>query len=333
MPIAHEEDSAGADLVLKVDADEGSQTLTVEPKAVRVSVGMIGADHLFLNDLTVHGGLLRVGDEIVAYKSYGADVGDIHLATNGRGLLGTKPGPHQAGESVMFLEQRVATTLSSPLSAGDAQLKVESTDDFPTQGVVLVGEELIGYTRLRDGSLEMPRASSEPGKMDRKGDGIFRGRYGTTRAAHGSGEAVILFPVRYPDRWEKRADAPELSYFGLSIDQPAAYFGSVFFSKIDTSAARIGVLQRTDPTAPWDVDTDGDADPRVKLLWQGEKDGAPVTIGKQSDRIDWRVFVQYQPGAFDAKTGLSHGWKETPRLKLFSAFYHAPSLVLRSVER
>ncbi len=332
-PAVNEEDTAGASLFLMQDADEGAQTLTVAPKSLRVSVGNVSADHLFLNDMTPHGGLLRVGDEIVAYKSYGADAGEIHVATNGRGLLGTKPGAHQAGEPLMFLEERVITTLSSPLSAGDARLKVESTDNFPLQGVVLVGQELIGYTRLRDSSLEMPRASSTPGKMDQKGDGIFRGRYGTTMAAHATGEAVILFPVRYPDRWSKRADAPELSYFGLSISQPAAYVGSCFFSKIDTSMARIGVLQRTDPAAPWDIDTDAGDDTRVKVLWQGEKDGAPLTIGKQSDRVDWRVFVQFQPGAFDAKTGLSHGWKETPRLKLFSAFYHAPSLVLRSVER
>jgi hypothetical protein len=167
--------------------------------------------------------------------------------------------------------------------------------------------------------------------MDQKGDGIFRGRYGTMPAAHASGEAVILFPTRYPDRWEQRADAPELSYFGFSLDQPAAFWGSCFFSKTDTDSARIGVLQRTSLQAPWDADTD--ADPRVKVFWQGEKEASAMPISKQSDHIDWRVFVEYMPGAFDATTGMPQGWKQTPRMKLFSVFYHAPSMVLRSVER
>jgi len=39
------------------------------------------------------------------------------------------------------------------------------------------------------------------------------------------------------------------------------------------------------------------------------------------------------PGAFTEKTGLAHGWKQSPRLKLFAAFFHAPSQILRSVER
>jgi hypothetical protein len=331
MPVNQPEGVAGASLYLTVAANETADTLTVAPKSVRIAVGNVGADHLFLGDMPTDGGLLRIGDEILAYKSLALDVGELHLGTNARGLLGTKPQSHEIGEPVMFLEHRVVTMLTAPVAAGDARLKVESTDDFPREGTVLVGDELIGYTRLRDGSLEMPRSSSVPGKMDQKGDGIFRGRYGTVMAAHAAGEPVILFPTRYPDRWEKRCDAPELGYFGLTLEQPAAFFGSCFFSKVDTQAARIGVEQRTDASAPWDADPE--ADPRVKLLWQGEKDSGAIPIGKQSDRVDWRVFVQYQPGAFDAKTGLPHGWKETPRLKLFSVFYHAPSLVLRSVER
>ena len=53
----------------------------------------------------------------------------------------------------------------------------------------------------------------------------------------------------------------------------------------------------------------------------------------QSDRVDWRVFVKYAPLAFDAKTGMSHAWKGTPRLTKLGLFTMQPNAVLRSVER
>ena len=82
---------------------------------------------------------------------------------------------------------------------------------------------------------------------------------------------------------------------------------------------------------PWDADPE--TDKRVRVLFEGDQNGKPVPVDAQTDLARWRVFVDYLPGAFDARTGLSHGWKESPRLKLFGVFYHAPSLVLSSVER
>jgi hypothetical protein len=330
-PNVSPEDMNGASLVVRDATGEDGDKLYVAPKTVRVALQNTSFDHKFLSDMPQDAGLLRVGDEILAYKTLDADQGEITVATNGRGLLGTRRSPHQAGEPAMFLEHRVCSVLSGPIGAGDATLGIVNIEDFPHEGTVLIGEELIHYTRLRENALEMPRASSVPGKMDQRGDGLFRGRFGTVPAAHAAGEAVIVFPTRYLDRWSDRADAPELSYFGLEIDQPAAFWGSCFFSKIDTDSARIGVLQRTKESAAWDADTD--TDPNVKVFWQGEKENGQLPIQKQSDKIEWRVFVQYMAGAFTEKTGLGQGWKQTPRLKLFTAFYHAPSQVLRSVER
>ena len=45
------------------------------------------------------------------------------------------------------------------------------------------------------------------------------------------------------------------------------------------------------------------------------------------------LFVRYLPGAFDAATGLSHAWKQTPRVELFGVEYLGPNQVLRRVER
>jgi hypothetical protein len=53
---------------------------------------------------------------------------------------------------------------------------------------VLIGDELIHYTRLGRASLDMPRLSQKPGKMDQLGSGVFRGRFGTVPAAHSAGD-------------------------------------------------------------------------------------------------------------------------------------------------
>ena len=42
-----------------------------------------------------------------------------------------------------------------------------------------------------DLTLDMPRASSEPGRMDNKGDGLFRGRFATTPGGHAANTPVI----------------------------------------------------------------------------------------------------------------------------------------------
>jgi hypothetical protein len=52
------------------------------------------------------GGLLRIGDEILAYRQLQSDTGAVTVAATGRGLLGSKPQAHDIGEPVMFLENR-----------------------------------------------------------------------------------------------------------------------------------------------------------------------------------------------------------------------------------
>ena len=322
---------AGATLVLEEFLDEAGLGAKVRPKSVRLAQGSFSADYEFLTETPDDAGLMRIGDEIVCYNSRTTLDGSIAIAPGGRGLLGTTAQPHQVTEPVTFLEQRTVTFLAGNIGATDSALPVANTDAFPPEGTVLVGSEIIHYTRLRSGALEMPRASEEPGKMDEKGPGLFRGRFGTTAAAHAMGEPVILFPFRYWDRWQEQADAPELAYFKLAIDQPAAYWESCFFAKEDASASRIGVLQRSDPDVPWDADPEKEK--RVAVLFDGDVEGRAIPIGHQSDRIEWRVFVEYAPGAFDLATGTPHGWKETPRLSRFGAFYFGPGMVLAAVER
>src|SRR5690606_34306918 len=135
--------------------------LRVASGQVRIPLMDVGTGlTLVLSQLPSDAGLLYVGNEILAYDSFDAASGEFTLAPNGRGLLGTDPQPHGIGEPVTFLSHFTVTTLSSGVSGEDGTLPLESTDGFPTEGTLLIGDELIHYTRLRNGGVEMPRRSS-----------------------------------------------------------------------------------------------------------------------------------------------------------------------------
>jgi hypothetical protein len=200
-------------------------------------------------------------------------------------------------------------------------------------GMVWMDGELVHYSRVEGNVLAMPRASTEPGEMDAKGAGILRGRFGTPRAGHPAGTPVVLHPFRYWDGWTDLADAPEMSYLELSLEQPDAYWKSVFW-KAEESAfpgPQLGVLQKTDPDAPWDERPEPEMG--LDLLLEGKLDAGGNRIRVQSDRVQWRVFVRHLPGSFDALEGLAHGWKTTPRLELFGVEYMGPDRTLARIDR
>lgn len=324
----------GSNLLVSRAFGESEADFEVAPRAVRSARGVWGDPSLeFLDQLPEDCGLLKIGSEILAYDRYDQVSGEVQIAPNGRGLLGTRAQPHEIGETAMFLEAWAVSQLGAQVGAADASLPLEAIDDFQPEGSVLIGEELLHYTRFDGRGLGMPRASREPGKQDQNGGALFRGRYGTTASGHAFGEPVIAYPFRYWDRWAERADAPELAYFGFAVEQPAAFWRSVFWRVENTGSASVelGVLQRTRRTVPWDADPEGTEG--LALMWKGLQEDKPIPIGAQSDRAEWRAFVEYSAGAYDPVSGLAHGWKQTPRLRVFGANYLAPNLVLRKVDR
>jgi len=329
-PASH---SQGASMWLAEAIDAETDILRVHPRSFRVPEGMLVGPEEVLDWLPEDAGILRIGEELLCYDSRDPLTGDFTIAAGGRGVLGTLPQPHDLSEPVAFVEHIVVTVLDGALGEGDSTLRVASLEGFPSQGLVLVGEELVHFTRHRSGALDMPRLASRPGAADEGGPGLLRGRFGTAPAEHAAGAPVILFPFRYWDRWSAQADVPELAYLGLEFDQPGAWWSSVFWDAETAphGQCKIGVLQRTDPGVPWDEDpdlTDG-----LTLYWEGREQDEMIPVGGMSDRIEWRVFVHFEPGAFDPSTGLSHGWKETPRLRRLGLEFLAPSLVCRSVDR
>jgi hypothetical protein len=321
-------------LVLREAFGPSEDTFRAQKDVLRTALGDVVYDLAFLTALPEHGGLLRVGDEVIAYDSYDANDFVFTVPPGGRGLLGTEVQPHRAGEAATYLGSFPVAVLGANVGADDALLPLrEAPAGFPSQGLVRIDDELVHYTRVDGAILEMPRASVEPGELDRKGPGLFRGRFGTERAAHVVGTAVVLHPFRYWDLWSDLADAPELTYYQLSADQPDAYWRRVFWKAEAPAFAgpELGVLQRTNADTPWD--SAPDAEDGLVLLRDGKLDGGGNPVEVQSDRIEWRVFVRHLPGSFDPVDGLAHGWKTTPRLELFGVEYLAPGRTLTRIDR
>ncbi len=327
----------GGQLRLVTDLPGGSNSFMVAPQALRVARGIYADTTAFLAEMPQDAGLLRIGTEIVCYSALDASTGVITIAQGGRGLLGTDEAYHEAGETATLLEAWPVSVLAAGAGGADSSLSIADADGFsPAGDTVRIDDELIHYTVLSGAALTMPRLSSTPGKLDHKGGGLFRGRFGTGPVSHPAGAPVILHPFRYWDRWEERADAPELAYFGFEVEQPNAFWRNAFFEAEEPSggSARVGVLQRLvrhpGEAPPWDADPE--ATPGLVLLEEGLVDGANP-IGRQGDRIEWRAHVVFSPGAFDFAAGTAHGWKQTPRLRLLGVSYLGPDLVLRRVER
>ena len=328
------QDTWGAQMVVEQPFSGDDDSFEVLANTIRLAVNNVGfTNGEFLGRMPEDAGLLRIGDEILCYEGYDESAGVVSVAPGGRGLLGTDEGAHARGEGVTLLEHIPVSVLASGIGSEDAQIELTSVEDFPAQGLVLIENELIHYTWIDGATLGMPAASSEPGAMDGEGAGLFRGRFGTEPESHAAGTPVVLFPFRYWDRWADEADAPELHYMGFSLSQPNAFWRTVFWDVEEPGIAgpQLGVLQRTSDEVPWDTEPGAQRD--LEVLWEGLRDGEGNPIGVQADRIEWRVFVRYEPGSFDPEFGLLHGWKTTPQLKFFGAEYMGPGMVLRRVAR
>ena len=80
--------------------------LDLNEDAIRLPHGVFYRDSLqgfnIMGELPQDGGLLLIGDEILAYRERGG-LGILELAEGGRGLFDTEPGHHDPGSTVTFL--------------------------------------------------------------------------------------------------------------------------------------------------------------------------------------------------------------------------------------
>jgi len=287
--------------------------------------------------LPADGGVLWVGDELVAYRDLEDrgfdpnDGGEYVLKDCLRGILGTEPSRIRHRERCHLLGFLPVTQLDSGVAETSAEFPVRDARDFPPEGYVsLLGDgsafdEMIGYTLRGPDRLAMPtRPLDELGGGE--GEGIFRGRFGTAALAYAAGDLVFSMPHRYWDRAVDESDDSELAYLQISRRLPGAYFLSVDWDeRLPRALLDLRVLVRVDARVPWDAEPLG-AENGLFLFQDPADGGPPNRIGMQGDLLEIRVFFRYESGAYDPR-GVSQAWKDTPWLRSIRVEAIAPITV------
>lgn len=273
-------------------------------------------------NLPQDGFVILVDDELIAIRQVDLindEEAELTVAENGRGWLGTPIQYHPEGCSVREMTFLRVSRLDRNMTEQSDRIEIADPVDFPMRGTVLIGKELIGYSRIEGNRLIMASWRDPDTKAE---SGLLRGRFGTTPNSHQQDGLVYVFPARYEDRWHPRADDPELGYLGLRVQGRGAFFREVTWESTGGSKLADLVVQARvggrgsftdDPATSKDVfqfDTPATQDARNLLLRQG-------------DELELRVFTRFHDGAYDTSVldpdpprlrGGNNDWKKAPRL-------------------
>jgi hypothetical protein len=306
-------------------------------------------DGLPITGLPDDGGLLKLGDEIIAYEELDTATGALRGVR--RGVLGTEAGIHTFDDRVMEMEGVTMAVLASGVSSTSYEIELSRLDEFPRSGgaCVKIGDEIIGYTHARGTSLTMPRetgffddAGGNDFGTDSEGGGIFRGRYGTVASSHESGEIVYFLPTRFPDRYRERSQNPETSAVVFSRKIDGAIFKRVSWDERLAEYTDVKVLVRFDNSPPWDSENiysvkegrpvsgrleDFATNPK-SFLFQIDDPHEINRLDLQADLIEIRFACQFEAGAYDlTKDPNGNSWKDSPWIKALRIEYVAPETV------
>ena len=274
-------------------------------------------------------GLIMIDEEIIAFRSIGTGAGGgPALLDCERGLMNTIATSHGWGTNVVVLDFVTVSMLQGGADATTNRFEIADPNGFyQSGGTILVNEEMVHYTGVEQRALVMPS------RIDSDGDtegGLFRGRFGTQPGAHDAQAIVLEMPFRYWDRYADRQDAADLSWYGLSLDLPGAFFNQLVFEEYKPNEyTDIEVLARTDPNVPWSADPGKTAG---LFLFGDSDEGEPNSIATAGEGLGIRVLFRYLSGAFDPLTLRAHGWKSTPQLRSLSVSYLDQTRVLTREE-
>ncbi|MEQ1632045.1 MAG: hypothetical protein ABL997_06705, partial [Planctomycetota bacterium] len=321
------------DVVLDEAFGESAPQFLVRPTAYVAAQGLVYAGADLTTDFPPGGGLVQIGDEILAYQAHAG--GTFTIARNARGLLGTKPRGHDRGETVHFLTHRPAGITTGSVSPRNENLQLQARGAMPSQfGTVLLNRnELLHYTwtrRLGDAvALEMPRMFPPGDAGDSTAArGLFRGRYGTAPVSAGTGEPVILMPIRYWDRYVERNDDPELACFQFTLREAPVYLRTLSWEEETTDpTVDVKCLVRADARMPWTADPK--ESPFYREFERSSGETEPRVLDLQATQLEVRFVQVYRPGCLDLQTYRAHGWKTAPKVRAVSVEYEGEGRIVR----
>ena len=304
-------------------------------------------------------GFIQIGDEVIRYeaktpasflrckgtqmgtpsagKPSGSDVKALSsIKVLSRAALGTEDAYHGTHTPALVLLPVKVAYLGMDISEKDEALPVVGADNLPEQGFVVIDDEVLLYTANGEGRLTMPVAD---------GAGIFRGRYGTTPAAHKASVPLVLLNVRFEDRNARGSDDPAVHHYQVSAEIPKAFWKNMECEVELAEHHNIRALIRIDGQDTWvpaeeakekvedatgedteenaHRDTVEDAKQQAKEIFIECSSVKGINIIERYGRdLDIRFYFEYLPGAFNG-----NDWKKSPILQKVKIDYVAPNTV------
>lgn len=279
-----------------------------------------------MGELPPFGGLLLIGEEIVAYAGYDhLDSGAAFLA--GRGLYGTERGHHPRHSPVTPLVAWPVAPLADGIGPDDDLIPLADPGLFPPGGGLLwIDNELLAYDRVEAEGLSMPTL---PGRQP---VGLYRGRFGTTPADHRAGAMVRWQPTRLWDGALLGSRAPQSRVLDLGVSAPGAFFTDVALKVADPDPT-VELVARAVVDGRGDQHDDPQETAGVVALERSTEVAGQWSafVGDQGDRLDLLLAPRWLPGAFDPLGG-SNGWKLSPVVLDVVIRHIQPTLVLEHEE-
>jgi hypothetical protein len=281
----------------------------------------------FLSNIPTSG-LLDIDGERVAYVDVDTSNGQITLATDGRGLHGTEIRGHSKGARIFMVDDRPSSTLTRGMSQTSAEVEVEDATGFGLYDALLIDDELVHAPMRRNSYLTMPRVRGLGGT---EGNGLLRGRFGTTPEPHAEGTLVYAMPTRWAHTYASRSDSGAHARFDAAYEAPGGYWKGVSYTaEIPDPSIEYRVLARVN-----DVNWEGDPSQTPGLIQVDDlqaDDSGLLPLHLNGDRMQLRFQIDWLAGAFNPVDFQATGWTQAPRLRSIFVDYLAEAQALRRQE-
>ena len=199
------------------------------------------------------------------------------------------------------------------------------------------------------------------------GGGLFRARYGSYAASASGGTPVFWHPVRVWDRYAKFADDAELSYFQFRTELDGAFIKRFFWKEGTVPQfLNVRVNLRFDEGARWNereediiwlsqdfrrgyartrTDSASTGPRRTshgrdvarvdkhKFLYAAENPGADNLLYFGANNVEGRLYMVYEPGAFQWANPTITGWKFSTVVQGLYIEYMQQNRVRRNIDR
>jgi hypothetical protein len=309
--------------------------------------------------------VFKLGGELIVARDVGIVGSGLQFSGCIRGVMRSTPRNHEQGTPCEVLFGVYVGILTDSVSESTNQIVGTGFENWPRRmGVGRLEDpegdraELFLYTRNDRNALTMPQSDV--------GSGIFRGRYGSQAGTFESGMPVFWHPVRTWDRFSEYNDDPELSFFSIKTQITDAFIKRVWWEEgsipertnvrvlirlnegVDWNATADNVLWLSrdgdsaggslgrpgdTSNAPWAQQAAGKKGSALGFLGACEDPNGDNLIRLQADRIECRIFVIYEQGAFVWNDASVSGWKGTPKLESFNIEYQQNNRTYRNSEK